>query len=116
MLFQRNHLVCIDVLADMYFNPAFDPTELERERKVIFEEIDECEDDPFDVCAEHASSEALKGTPYEKTILGTKDSLAKMTADDLRRYHARVYVASNTVISISGHVTEQGAVELVNDV
>ena len=106
---------CMDVLADMYFNPSFDEQELERERKVIFEEIDESEDDPYDVCSEHASSETLKGTPYGKTILGTKDSLSKLSSEDLRAYHSRVYVASNTVISISGNVTEARAVELVTE-
>ena len=103
---------CLDVLADMYFNPTFATEELERERKVIYEEIDESEDDPFDVCSEHASSEALKGTPYEKTILGTKDSLARLTREDLAAYHAEKYVACNTVLSISGNVTEERAVEL----
>ncbi len=103
---------CMDVLADMYFNPVFDATELERERKVIYEEIDECEDDPFDVCAEHASSEVLKDTPYGKTILGTKDSLARLESADLKRYHNEKYVANNTVLSISGNVTEERAIEL----
>ncbi len=106
---------CIDVLSDMYFNSTFDAEELERERKVIFEEIDENEDDPFDVCSEHASSEALKGTPYEKTILGTKESLSKLTSQDLHAYHAEKYVAGNTVISICGHITEEHAKELVNN-
>ena len=103
---------CIDVLADMYFNPTFDAEELERERKVVFEEIDECEDDPFDVCAEHASSEMLKGTPYEKTILGTKETLADMSSEDLKSYHNKFYVADNTVLSISGNITEEQAVAL----
>lgn len=103
---------CMDVLSDMYFNPTFDNVELERERKVIYEEIDESEDDPFDVCSEHASSEALKSTPYGKTILGTKDSLARLKSEDLRAYHAEKYVANNTVLSISGNVTEERAIEL----
>ncbi|MBR4800124.1 MAG: insulinase family protein [Clostridia bacterium] len=106
---------CMDVLADMYFNATFDKVELERERKVIYEEIDECEDDPFDVCSEHASSEALKGTPYEKTILGTKDSLAKLTSEDLKLYHDQKYVANNTVLSISGNLTEEQAVRLAKE-
>ena len=104
---------CMDVLSDMYFNPTFDKEELERERKVVYEEIDESEDDPFDVCAEHAGSEALKGTPYEFTILGTKESLARLTSEDLARYHREKYVANNTVVSICGNLTEEKAVELV---
>ena len=105
---------CFELLSDMYFNSTFSQEELERERKVIFEEIDEGEDDPYDVCDEHSMSEALKGTPFEKTILGTKESLARLTSEDLKRYHDEKYVASNTLISIAGNLTEERAVELVN--
>ena len=105
---------CLSILSDMYFNSVFDPVELERERKVIFEEIDECEDDPYDVCDEHATSEFLKGSPFEMTVLGTKESLAKLTSEDLKRYHDEKYVASNTLISIAGNMTEERAVELVD--
>ena len=103
---------CIDMLSDIYFNPTFDPEELERERKVVFEEIDENEDDPYDVCYDKAFSETLKGSPFERTILGTKESLSALTRDDLVRYHKEKYVANNTVLSIAGNVTEEQAVAL----
>lgn len=103
---------CIDMLSDLYFNPTFDPEELERERKVVFEEIDENEDDPYDVCYDKVFSEFLKGSPFERTILGTKETLATLTRDDLVRYHKEKYVANGTVLSISGNVTEEQAVAL----
>jgi len=40
---------CADVLADMYFNPLFDGGDLEKERRVVIEEINESEDSPDDV-------------------------------------------------------------------
>ncbi|MFW6182058.1 MAG: M16 family metallopeptidase, partial [Spirochaetota bacterium] len=36
----------LDTLLDMYFNAAFDPAELEKERQVLLEEIDLARDDP----------------------------------------------------------------------
>ena len=42
----------VDLLADIVLNPSFDSEELERERKVIFEEIKMVEDTPDDLVHE----------------------------------------------------------------
>ena len=105
---------CADVLSDMYFNPAFDQDELEKERRVVIEEINESEDTPDDLCLERLLCNFFKGSQLEKAILGTKKTLKEMNSDTLRAYHKRFYVAKNTVISIAGNVTEEDAVALVN--
>lgn len=51
---------CMDVLADMYFNAAFDPSELKKERKVVLEELSESEDTPDDLCMEKLSAAFLR--------------------------------------------------------
>ena len=51
---------CADVLADMYFNPSFDENELEKERRVVIEEINESEDTPDDLCLERLMSTFFK--------------------------------------------------------
>ena len=98
----------------MYFNPSFDPVELDKERRVVIEEINESEDTPDDVCIERLMSNFFKGCVLEKTILGTKKSLKSMTSDTLRQYHAKHYVAPNTVVSIAGNMTVDQAVALVD--
>lgn len=108
-----NDSKCADVLSDMYFNPAFDQSELEKERRVVIEEINESEDTPDDLCLERLLCNFFKGSQLEKAILGTKKTLKEMNSDTLRAYHKRFYVAKNTVISIAGNVTEEDAVALV---
>lgn len=103
---------CADVLADLYFNPTFDEEELEKERKVVIEEINESEDTPDDVCIERLLTAFFKGNPLEKPILGSKKTLSAMNSDTLREYHKKHYVAKNTVISIAGNMTEEEAVAL----
>ena len=105
---------CADVLSDMYFNPAFDQEELEKERRVVIEEINESEDTPDDLCLERLLCNFFKGSQLEKAILGTKKTLKEMNSDTLRAYHGRYYVANNTVVSIAGNLTEEEAVALVN--
>lgn len=103
---------CADVLSDMYFNPAFDPVELEKERRVVIEEINESEDTPDDLCLERLLSLFFKGCPLEKAILGTKKTLKEMTSQTLKDYHDKHYVAKNTVLSIAGNLTEEQAIAI----
>lgn len=104
---------CADVLSDIYFNPKFDAEELERERRVVIEEINESEDTPDDVCIERLLTGFFKGHPLEKPILGSKKTLASMTPKTLKDYHKKYYIPSNTVISIAGNISEKSAIELV---
>lgn len=110
-----NSRKCADVLSDLYFNPAFAPQELEKERRVVMEEINESEDAPDDLCLERLSTAFFKGHALGKPILGTKATLKAMTSDTLKEYKAKHYTPSNTIISIAGNLTESEAVAIVND-
>jgi len=104
---------CADVLADLYYNPLFDDGDLKKERSVVIEEINESEDAPDDVCLETLLSTFFEGHPLEKPILGSKETLDKMTSDTLKTYHNKYYVPSNTVVSIAGNISEKSALELL---
>ncbi len=104
---------CADVLSDIYLNPLFGEEELERERRVVMEEINESEDSPDDVCLESLLTGFFKGNPLEKPILGSKETLLSMTSKTLDNYHKMYYTPSNTVISIAGNISENSAIELV---
>lgn len=105
---------CMDILSDMYFNPKFDSKDLKKERKVVIEEIHESEDDPFDVLMGNGTKLSCGGSQFENEILGTKASLMAMDSDMLKGYHSRLYVPSNTVISIAGNISPEKAEKLVN--
>jgi predicted Zn-dependent peptidase len=90
----------------MFFNSTFDEEELEKEKNVIGEEIRMVEDTPDDMVHE-LLSEACYGThPLAYPILGTDDTLASFTADDLRAYMDRFYTGDYVVISVAGNIDE----------
>ncbi len=103
---------CADILADLYFHPTFDPEELEKERGVVIEEINESEDTPDDVCLERLLTAFFKGHPLEKPILGSKRTLHSMDSAALKQYHRKLYVPSNTVLSIAGNISFEDAISL----
>lgn len=100
-----DHLpVAVDVLSDMFFNPKLDPDDMEKEKKVILEEIAMYEDTPDDLVHDLASRAAYGEHPLAWSILGLKDRLLAFSPGDLRDYMRRRYRPDNTVIALAGRV------------
>ncbi len=94
----------LEVLADMFFHSTFQADEMEREKKVILEEIKMYEDSPddyvHDLLAEASFGHHALGYP----ILGTEENLQRFTKETIYQYMDQYYTAENTVISIAGNV------------
>lgn len=94
----------IEILADMVLNSLFDSVELEREKKVILEEIFMTKDIPDDIIHDHLSAICYKDHPLAQPILGTEENIKAITREDLLHYMKKYYVPKNMVISIAGNV------------
>ena len=92
------------VLADLVRRPTIDPTELEREKDVIAQEIAEAADQPDDQVFELALNAAFGGHPLGRPILGTVESIAPATRDTLSAFHQGLYAPDRIVISAAGAV------------
>ena len=100
-----DHLpLAVDLLADIVLRPAFAPDEIEREKKVIVEEIKMVEDTPDDLVHELFTQHFWEGHPLGRPILGSKESVERLTQDALRQYFRDAYVGSNIVISAAGNI------------
>ncbi len=103
----------IDVLSDLVLNPAFAPADVEREKKVILEEIKMVEDTPDDLVHELFTQSFWDGHPLGRPILGNPESVGGLTSDVLRTYFDATYTAGNLVIVAVGNVTHERMRELV---
>jgi predicted Zn-dependent peptidase len=106
--------LAVDILGDIVMNPLFDPAEMAREKKVIFEEINMVEDTPDDLVMELFAEAFWPGHPLGRSILGSKRSLARMQREDLARFFARVYQPSNILIAAAGHLEHEAVSALVH--
>lgn len=95
---------CADVLSDILFNHTLDEGELDKERKVIDEEISMSEDDGSDLCLDNLSGAYFGPHPLGRTILGPRSNVARFTSGDLREYIGRNYAADSTVVTVVGNV------------
>lgn len=109
-----NHIdIAIDVLADMFFNSLFDEEEIIKEKSVIYEEIKMYEDSPEDLVHDLLSKTIFDGNTLSLPILGSEESLNKMTRNDLINYYEQFYSPSNTVISIAGNFNFNETIGLI---
>ena len=82
--------------------PALREADFEMERKVILEEIALYEDRPEFVAYERAREHYFRDHPLANRVLGTKESIEKMTREQMAAYHARRYVPGNMVLAFAG--------------
>jgi len=94
----------LDVLMDMLLHSEFAPEEIEKERRVIKEEIAMYLDEP-----QHHVQELLNATlwprqPLGRPITGTKETLEALSRDKLVRYLRQNYVSGSTVVVVAGRI------------
>jgi predicted Zn-dependent peptidase len=99
----------IDVLTDVVRRPALRESDLELERNVILEEINTVLDTPDDLVFDLSAEAMWPAHPYGYTILGTRESVAAMSAADLRERHGAAYVPGNCVIAAAGNLERRAA-------
>lgn len=106
--------MAVDILSDIFFNSVFDPKEIERERRVIIEEIKMVEDTPDDLVHELYFETAWKSNPLGLPILGTKRSIRSINREMLLGYLNARYLPSRIIISAAGHFQMDELLELLN--
>jgi predicted Zn-dependent peptidase len=103
----------VEILGDIVTNPRFDPEEMAREKKVIFEEINMVEDTPDDLVMELFAGAFWPGHPLGRSILGSKRSVGRLRRESLAEFFARVYQPRNIVVAAAGHLDHERASRLV---
>src|SRR5258707_5450848 len=94
----------IALIADMVLNSVFDPTELTRERDVVFEEVRLNEDNPRSSLGRQLYSLLYQDHPYGRPVLGDAGDLRGASQATLRGYYKRHYVPENMALVVVGPV------------
>ena len=105
--------IAADVLSDLLRNSKFEPTDIEKEKGVVCEEILMVEDTPEDLVHEALSSIIHGNTPYAKPILGTEESVRSFTREKIRDYMDRHYLPDNIVVSCAGNFSREKLLDTV---
>ncbi|MDZ4205867.1 MAG: pitrilysin family protein [Patescibacteria group bacterium] len=102
-----------EIISDIYLNPTLLAKDLDKERGVILEEISMYEDLPQKKVWQVLSELMYGDVPAGRSILGSRENIKKFKRRDFVDYRSKHYVASKTMVIVSGDVSEQTVLEEV---
>ncbi len=94
----------LDIIKELIFEATFPPEELEKERKVVIEEIKRFEDKPENVLYEKFNSILFTHTPYKFRVIGTTEVITSLSREEIINYYHTFYQPRNVVLSICGDI------------
>lgn len=103
----------VDLLTDLVSHPRFEQEDLEREQKVILEEMKMVEDTPDELLGELFNAAYFPNQPLGRPIEGTRETVSTFDHKTTVGFHAREFSYHNFVVAAAGNVEHSRLVELV---
>jgi predicted Zn-dependent peptidase len=100
-----------ELLTDIFLHSNFPADEIERERKVILQEIKMRDDAPEECIHDHFHQSFWKGQPLGQSVLGSEETISRMSRNDIVAYKQSRYRPEDIIISAAGNVSHG---ELIN--
>lgn len=100
------------LLAELLTSSVFPSPDIDREREVVVEEINSYLDSPADSVFDEFEELAYAGSGLAHNILGTPDSVRRLTGDDCRRFVDSLYTPGDMVVYCCSSLPFDKAVRL----
>lgn len=104
----------VDLLSDIFVNSVFPEDELEKEKKIIKEEIKMVEDTPDDYIHDLFSLTVWGQEGIGQPILGRRETVASFTRDHVMSHIKKYYGTKDIVISCAGNFHREEMIALLN--
>lgn len=101
-----------ELLADIVFRSVFPEKEIEKEKAVVFDEINSYKDNPAEWIHDEFDELVFKNHALGRNILGTRSKLKSFSRNDILYFCDANYVPSRVVISSVSNVSFAKAVEM----
>lgn len=105
----------INYLIDYVQSPYFTDQNVEKEKGIIIQEIKMYQDDPYTVLYEQAIYNSFIKHPIKIPVIGTIESIKKITKDDLYECYNTFYNPSNMFVVVTGNVDPLEVIEIIKE-
>ncbi|QXE91143.1 M16 family metallopeptidase [Geomonas subterranea] len=105
----------VDLLTDIFLHSTFDSEEIEKERRVVLQEINMMEDTPDDLIHDLFHQHFWKGHPLGMSILGDAESVTGLSRDAIIAYKDQMYRADDVIVTAAGNVTHEKLTALLEE-
>ncbi|MGB9743480.1 MAG: M16 family metallopeptidase [Minisyncoccales bacterium] len=103
----------LDWLADIFFNSLLPPVEIEKERRVIIEEINLYLDTPTLYIGDLWKSLLYGDQPAGWPVAGKKEIISQIKREQILSYLQSQYTATNTLICLAGNFSLSSAIKKI---
>ncbi len=99
----------VEIIADIAFHSTYPQKELEREKEVIYDEINTYKDSPSEIIYDTFEELVFKDSELGHNILGLKRDIRRFTGDSIRSFTDRCYTTDQMVFSSIGNISPKRA-------
>lgn len=105
----------LELQSDALLNSVIDSAELEKEKKVVIQEIKRKLDNPDALAWEKLMELAFKKHPIRRWRMGTQEQNANYSKKDLKNHYLSFYRPDNIILSIVGDIKTEEILKAVKD-
>jgi predicted Zn-dependent peptidase len=98
--------LAVDILSDIVFHSTMPTLELDREKTVVLNELKSGEDTPEEQSFDLFFAKLWRGHPLSRRIIGSEQSIKKISREHALSFYKKYFVAENLVIAVAGDFNE----------
>ncbi|HIG31071.1 MAG TPA: insulinase family protein, partial [Verrucomicrobiales bacterium] len=95
-------ILAVDILCDIVQNASLPEDELDKEKQVIYREMDMNQDDPGKKSSRRFFESIFQESPYRYTIIGYPEPFDRLDTAEITNYYKSRYLPSNIVLIVTG--------------
>ena len=108
--------LAMELHADMMMHPLIPRNEMEKERKVVLEEINKDLQSPTKILHENLNTMMYQDHPYKRKVIGRSEVIETITRDQVLDFYNKHYSPSNMITIVIGDVETSHALERIKEV
>ena len=106
----------LQLVGEMMRAPSFPESEIELEKSLTQQNIRAQKEQPFNLAFNQLREQMYPQHPYGVSVLGTEETVASLTRENIQRYHQTYFRPDQLVISLAGRITLSEAIQTVTQV
>ena len=107
--------LAMELHADMMMHPLIPRNELEKERKVVLEEINKDLVSPQKILQENLNSMLYTNHPYKRKVIGKSEVIETITREQVLNFYNEHYSPANMITIVIGDVDTEHALERIKE-
>lgn len=105
--FNNYYSRAFELIRDIVFDSVFPAKEIIKEKEVIIDEINSYKDSPFELIFDDFEELIFDGNPIARNILGTQESLSRLSTNEILQFYQNNYATDQMVVSSVGNYSFQ---------